>query len=139
MTNADKIRLYGEEKYVLLARRQRLNRFSIRVGDIVRDLKLTGRAPAVCSALKTNEFLEKNDLRLIETTGPKSGQSTTVVYTYEFKNSDNSTPPAEDSWTRLRGALKDVFSDLGGGESYLRAERNNFYSEEEKQTKEELD
>ncbi|MFY9904963.1 MAG: hypothetical protein WBX02_07855 [Terriglobales bacterium] len=139
MTNADKIRLYGEEKYVLLARRQRLNRFSIRVGDIVRDLKLTGRAPAVCSALKTNEFLEKNDLRLIETTGPKSGQSTTVVYTYEFKNSDNSTPPAEDSWTRLRGALKDVFSDLGGGESYLRAERNNFYSEEEKQTKEEQD
>jgi len=47
MTNADKIRLYGEEKYVLHARQNKLNRFSIRVGDIVRDLKLTGRAPAV--------------------------------------------------------------------------------------------
>ncbi len=127
MTNADKIRLYGEEKYVLLARQQKLNRFSIRVGDIVRDLKLTGRAPAVCSALKTNEFLEKNNLQLVESTGPKSGQSTTVVYTYEFKNSHDSTPPAQDSWSRLRGALKDVFSDLGGGESYLRAERSNFY------------
>jgi len=127
MTNADKIRLYGEEKYVLLARQQKLNRFSIRVGDIVRDLKLTGRAPAVCSALKTNEFLEKNDLKLVDATGPKSGQSTTVVYTYEFKNSHNAAPPAEDSWTRLRGALKDVFSELGGGESYLRAERSNFY------------
>ena len=127
MTNADKIRLYGEEKYVLLARREKLHRFSIRVGDVVRDLKLTGRAPAVCSALKTNEFLGKNNLRLVETKGPKSGQSTTVVYTYEFRNSDASPPPTEDSWTRLRGALKDVFSDLGGGEAYLRAERSNFY------------
>ncbi len=127
MTNADKIRLYGQEKYVLLARQQKLNRFSIRVGDIVRDLKLIGRAPSVCSALKTNEFLGKNDLRLVETAGPKSGQSTTVVYTYEFKNSNDSPPPTEDSWTRLRGALKDVFSELGGGESYLRAERSNFY------------
>ena len=127
MTNADKIRLYGEEKYVLHARQNKLNRFSIRVGDIVRDLKLTGRAPAVCSALKTNEFLEKNDLRLVETTDPKSGQSTTVVYTYEFKNPTGSTPAAEDSWTCLRGALKDVFSELGGGESYLRAERSNFH------------
>jgi len=127
MTNADKIRLYGEEKYVLQARRQKLDRFSIRVGDIVRDLKLTGRAPAVCSALKTNEFLQKNDLRLVETAGPKSGQSTTVVYTYEFKNPNDSGPPAEDSWTRLRGVLRDVFSDLGGGESYLHAERSNFH------------
>jgi hypothetical protein len=27
----------------------------------------------------------------------------------------------------LRGALKDVFVELGGGEAYLRAERTNFY------------
>lgn len=133
MTNADKIRLYGEEKYVLLARRKKLNRFSIRVGDIVRDLKLTGRAPAVCSALKTNEFLEKNELRLVETTGPRSGQSTTVVYTYEFKDPNDSGQPPEDSWTRLRGALKDVFSELGGGESYLLTERSNFYPPGEEQ------
>jgi hypothetical protein len=35
---------------------------------------------------------------------------------------------AEDSWNRMRGILKDVFAELGGGEAYLRAERSNFQS-----------
>ena len=34
----------------------------------------------------------------------------------------------EDSWNRLRGILKDVFTELDGGEAYLRAERSNFQS-----------
>jgi hypothetical protein len=34
----------------------------------------------------------------------------------------------EDSWNRLRGILKDVFAEFGGGEAYLRAERSNFQS-----------
>ncbi len=34
----------------------------------------------------------------------------------------------EDSWNCLRGILKDVFAELGGGESYLQAERSNFQS-----------
>jgi len=32
----------------------------------------------------------------------------------------------DDSWARLRGALKDVFATFGGGEAYLRAERSGF-------------
>jgi hypothetical protein len=127
MKHADRIRIFGKENYVLPARQRKQKRFSIRVGDVVRELKLTGRAPAVCSALKTGEFLEGNDLKLVETTGPKSGQSTTVVYTYEFAGTRKSSPREEDSWSRLRGALKGVFAELGGGEAYLRAERANFY------------
>ena len=34
----------------------------------------------------------------------------------------------EESWNLLRGILKDVFAELGGGEAYLRAERRNFHS-----------
>jgi hypothetical protein len=34
----------------------------------------------------------------------------------------------QDSWNRLRGILKDVFAELGGGEAYLRAERNDVES-----------
>ncbi len=30
---------------------------------------------------------------------------------------------SKDSWNRLRGILKAVFAELGGGETYLRAER----------------
>jgi hypothetical protein len=131
MKLADTIRSHGREKYVLPARKKRLPRFSIRAGDVVNELGIGGgRAPAVCSALKTHQFLRDNELRLIQATGPKSGQSTTVTYTYEFANSIAATEPEGDPWSKLRGALKDVFKELGGGEAYLRAERSNFHGPE---------
>ena len=127
MRDADRIRMHGKETYVLAARRRKEKRFSIRAGDVVRELQMSGRTPAVCSALKSREFLQHNNLQLVEKTGPKSGQSTTVIYTYEFIDTKPSSPK-EDPWVRLRGALRDVFAELGGGEQYLRAERDNFYT-----------
>ncbi|HTZ94762.1 MAG TPA: hypothetical protein VMB18_00085 [Terriglobales bacterium] len=126
MRNADVIRLHGREKYVLPARARKESRFSIRAGDVVRDLKLIDRIPAVCSALQTREFLRANNLRLVEKSGPPSGKSTTVTYTYEFLGDAQPSGPGQDAWERLRGALKDVFAELGGGEAYLRAERASF-------------
>jgi hypothetical protein len=127
MQNADKIRIHSREKYVLPARQHKMKRFSIRAGDVVRELGMNGRVPAVCSALKGHKFLQHNDLRLIEMSGPKSGQSTTVTYTYEFVETKKSDIPREDPWIQLRGALNKVFAELGGGEAYLRNERDNFY------------
>jgi hypothetical protein len=131
MTDADRIRLYGKEKYVVPARRRKEKRFSIRAGDVVRELGISGCAPAVCSALKTREFLKHNDLRMVECIGPKSGQSTTVIYTYEFVETRPHSAPKEDPWMRLRGALKEVYAEAGGGEAYLRAERESFYAPKE--------
>jgi len=130
MKQADQIRSFAKDQYVVRARGQREKRFAIRTGDVVRGMKLAGsRAPAVCSALKTKEFLTENALRLISRTGPDSGQSTTVTYTYEFmeEGNDRKSLDRQDAWNRLRGALKDVFAELGGGENYLRNERANFY------------
>ncbi len=128
---ADNIRAYGREKYVVPARKRQLEKFSIRAGDVVRDLKLLGRVPAVCSALKSRAFLEQNSLRIVERTGPSSGQSTTVIYTYEFVDSLDSSQANSDPWTELRGALKNVFAGFGGGEAYLRGERESFYADKE--------
>jgi len=130
MKLADRIRTHSRERYVLPARERKVSRFSIRTGDVVHELGIGGqRAPAVCSALKTRQFLSNNRLHLIEVTGPKSGQSTTVTYTYEFVDVEDSAKQ-EDSWAKLRGALKDIFRELGGGETYLRDERSNFYPPE---------
>jgi len=129
MKQADRIRTYAKEKYILPVRGKRESRFSIRTGDVVRGMKLGwARTPAVCSALKTRQFLEDNGLRLISTAGPDSGQTTTVTYTYEFVDEakDSKALAREDAWNRLRGALKDVFAEYGGGEAYLRAERASF-------------
>ncbi len=145
MRQADEIRSYAREKYVIPARGHREGRFTIRTGDVVRDMKLVGgRVPAVCSALKTREFLKENALRLVSRTGPESGQSTTVTYTYEFLNAEpspqgrapsgsgGSPQSRQDAWNRLRGALKDVFAEYGGGEAYLRAERAYFRDADER-------
>jgi|SRR5215470_7309239 len=131
MRNADKIRIFGTETFVLPARRRKEKRFSIRMGDVVRALGMTGRAPAVCSALKSREFLRSNSLLLIEKTGPASGQSTTVTYTYEFIDVDEPASK-KDSWRSLRGALSDAFSQLGGGDEYLRTERESFHARQTK-------
>lgn len=128
--SADKIRAYGRERYVLPAQNCQLRRFSIRAGDVVRELRLIGRVPAVCSALKSRAFLAQNGLQLVESTGPKSGQSTTVTYTYEFVDAVQ-TPLPTDPWSELRGSLKEVFAELGGGEAYLRDEREQFHASRE--------
>ena len=126
MRDADRIREHGREKYVVPARSRKERFFSIRTGDVLRELKMSGRTPAICSALKTNDFLQQNNLKLVDMKGPKSGQSTTVVYTYEFVDAEQPPLPKENPWARLRGALKDVFAETGGGEAYLRAERASF-------------
>jgi len=123
---------------VLPAGQKREKRFSIRAGDVVHDMKINGYAPAVCSALKTREFLRSNNLRLVDRTGPESGLSTTVTYTYEFidtpdLSSSPGRPSRDEAWKRLRGLLKDVFSELGGGEAYLRAERSSFNKPRERE------
>jgi hypothetical protein len=39
----------------------------------------------------------------------------------------------KDSWKRLRGILKDVLAEYGGGDAYLRAERSEFESSDIRQ------
>jgi len=85
--------------------------------------------PLVCTALESKKFQTENQLNLVAKTGPESGQSTTVTYTYEFVDTSkepNKDTDRQDAWNRLRGALKDVFAEYGGGEAYLRAERASF-------------
>jgi hypothetical protein len=130
---ADEIRDYGAKTFVVPARQKGQKRFSIRVGDVVRELRLYRSIPAVCSALKTQEFQRANHLKLVDATGPKSGLSTTVVFTYEFVDQEGPSDASVDAWSRLRGAMKAVFAELGGGEAYLRAERNNFYKPGERE------
>jgi hypothetical protein len=126
---SNSIRDHASQVYVRAARQKGLESFSINVGEVHKALTLRNRVPPVCTALKSAKFLEANGLRLVSESGPPSGLSTTVVYTYEFVDDDKrgGANTRRDAWNRLRGALKDVFAELGGGENYLRNERANFY------------
>jgi hypothetical protein len=123
---SDSVRQYATDVYVRPTQRRGARTLSINVGEVHRAVALRNRVPLVCQALESDKFLRSNQLKLIAKTGPPSGQSTTVTYTYEFVDTRPSSPE-QDPWMRLRGALGDVFAELGGGEQYLRAEREGFY------------
>jgi hypothetical protein len=127
---SDSVRHHATDAYVRPAQRRGGRAFTINVGEVHRAVALRNRVPLVCQALESDKFLQANDLKLVSKTGPPSGQSTTVTYTYEFIDKKPSSPK-EDPWVRLRGALKDAFAELGGGEQYLRAEREKFYGSRE--------
>jgi hypothetical protein len=127
---SDSVRHYAQQAYVQPARRKGEKTISINVGQVHKAVAFQNRVPVVCQALESKKFLEANRLRLISKTGPPSGQSTTVTYTYELIDTKAAVPAQQDPWPQLRGVLKDVFADLGGGDAYLRSERDTFHRTE---------
>ena len=57
---------------------------SVTAGEVHHELGLKNRVPVVCQALRSKRFLEANHLVLKDMTGPPSGLSTTVKFTYEI-------------------------------------------------------
>ena len=127
-TGSDAVRRHAYDKYISAARRRREKTVAINVGEVHRALALNNRVPLVCAALGSKKFLTEHGLRIVSKTGPPSGQSTTVTFTYEIvdKKKEHTRSERQDAWNRLRGALRDVFAEYGGGEAYLRAERASF-------------
>ena len=123
---ADQVRDYVRREYVEPARRRGDSTVQIVAGKILKGLRFnTGRAPLVCSALKTRKFLAENKLVLERAEGPRKMQATTVTYTYRLTDGGQSS--SASPFLQLRGAAKHVFGKLGGGEAFLRKERAQFY------------
>jgi len=130
ISHAERVRRHVADEYLSPARKRGNQSVSVNVGTVQKAVHLTNRVSLVCTALESQKFLRENRLHLVSKTGPPSGQSTTVTYTYEFIDTQRESDKGadrQDAWNRLRGALKDVFAELGGGENYLRNERANFY------------
>lgn len=130
ISDSDLIREYAYKEYISAARRRGEKTISINAGAVHRALALNNRIPLVCAALGSRKFLTGHGLRILSKTGPPSGQSTTVTFTYEIvgKKQDDVQLDRQEAWNRLRGSMKDIFAELGGGENYLRNERANFYA-----------
>ena len=123
---SDAVRRHAYEKYISAARRRREKTVAINVGEVHRALALNNRVPLVCAALGSKKFLTEHGLRLVSKTGPPSGQSTTVTFTYEFAQDSEKPARGLEAFLALRGIGKEIFASLGGGESFLRRERAEF-------------
>jgi hypothetical protein len=129
---SDLIRNYVSENYLKAAIRKGESSLAVNVGEVHRALKLTNRVPQVCSALESKKLLEENRLRIVSKTGPPSGQSTTVTFTYEILPREAKDPGLTNPLMLVRGLAKDVFKQLGGGEAFIRSERRAFIDRSEK-------
>lgn len=128
VSDSDAIRRHAHEKYLSPARRRREKTVSINVGEVHRELGLSNRIPLVCAALGSKKFLREHGLQILSKTGPPSGQSTTVTFTYAMVPSKQEKRSLDEIWNSLRGIGKNVYASFGGGEAYLRQERANFYA-----------
>jgi hypothetical protein len=123
---SDLVRQHARDAYLRPARRRGEKRFSVNVGTVHKVLALSNRVPLVCAALKSKKFLEENALKLISKSGPPSGQSTTVTFTYEITGGNGTDSSPVESLSGLRGIAKDLFRALGGGEAFINEERKSF-------------
>jgi len=127
-TGAEQVREHARTKYIEPARKRHESTIQIRAGDVHKELHWEHRVPLVCQALSGSKFLTENHLTLEKREGPRSGQSTTVVFTYRLLD-DQAAPikSRESPLLRLEGIGKEVFQSLGGGEAFIRRERERFY------------
>lgn len=132
MNASDQVRSFVQEHYIAPARKVGASAVTVRVREVHKALKWElRRIPQVCAALSTRKFQRSAHVELLKKTGPPSGQSTTVEFTYKLLNKGKSeTPKTQTAHVKdgsgleaLYGILEEEFKALGGGEAFLRAER----------------
>lgn len=119
-------------RYVEPARQKGEELLRIRVGSVQKELGWTNRASSVFSTLSSRSFQNEAALELIEKSGgPASGgPSTTVEFVYRILPSSKgsastiSNIPESSGLMDLYGIGANVFKQLGGGEVYLKRERD---------------
>src|SRR5271157_4319983 len=125
---ADQVREHARREYIEPARRRGDSTVRIVAGDVQKAVRLVNRTALVCQALKSHKFIEENHLALEKWDGPPSGMSTTVTFTYRLAGQQPvaAPPPGESQLLRLWGIGKEVFQSLGGGEAFIRNEREEW-------------
>jgi hypothetical protein len=127
-TPTQMVREYVRKTYLDPALRTRKSGFRVVAGDVHRALHFHNRVPLVCQALTSRKFLQENHLTLEKIEGPPSGLGTTATFFYRVagKVDAREGAGAESPFLRFRGVAKDLFQNLGGGEKFIRSERNKF-------------
>jgi hypothetical protein len=120
-------------RYVQPARSKGEKTIQVRVGNVQKELGWTNRTPSVFSTLSSREFQQEAGVELIEKIGgpPSGGPSTTVQFLYRvLEGAEESALGAKTAHPKgigllaLYGLCAESFKALGGGEEFLRRERD---------------
>ena len=126
-SDTDRVREWVQSQIIQPARARGDRLITVTAGEVHKKLGLKNRVPVVCQALKSKRFLQENNLVLKDVSGPPSGLSTTVKFTFELHSNDEATKKRHPLW-ELLGIGKSVFAELGGGENFINNERSHFSS-----------
>jgi len=102
---------------------------SVTAGEVQKELGLRNRIAWVCTALRAERFQLENHLRLKAESGPPSGMSTTVKFTFELVPSD---APIKNPLWELRGIAKGLFGKPGDWEASILKDRQDMIDAYEK-------
>lgn len=80
MKMADRIREHADSRCVRPARVGGVKQVTIRAGDVHRGMGLSGKLPAVCSALGSNRFVDECGLRRLAVEGPLNGSNCELTF-----------------------------------------------------------
>jgi hypothetical protein len=117
--------------YVQPARQKGEKTIQVRVGNVQKELGWTNRTPSVFSTLLSRDFQQEAGVELIEKVGgpPSGGPSTTWQFVFrvlgeaEEAASAAKAVPDGAGLRALYGLCAGTFEALGGGEEFLRRER----------------
>lgn len=145
-SQAGGIRAYLRLHYLEPARQRGETMVTLTAGDIHKELGLSNRVPNVCQVMESKILEREAGVKVSSKQGPPSGRGTTFTVTYAVEPAssrlDPKAPatgvlpipggePAQPEGLRLfyelRGALKEAYAEVGGGEAWLRNERANHY------------
>ena len=131
MTPTDMTRKHVISAYVRPARERGEDTVEVRVGTVLKELGWSNRTPSVFSTLNSKVFQTEAGLELVEKRGGPSsgGPSTTWQFTYRIlpepglQDTKERTGPSGSRLMALYGLCANTFKALGGGEAFLKRER----------------
>jgi hypothetical protein len=135
MNLSETVLQYVRSNYVHPARKQGAKIVEVKAGDIHSGLRWSRRVPLVCSALTSQKFQNTVGVKLIETKdAPPSGLSTRTTYRYEILDNEAQSglgidpPPPTRGLLGAYGVAAHLYRQVGGGDAFLKTERENFGS-----------
>lgn len=132
--DTQRVKEFARTEYVEPARRRGDSTVEIVAGNVHKALGMNNSVPTVCQALKSSDFLRENCLEIARIEGPPKGLGTRLKLTYRLaakSPSQTERRTEESSLMRLWGIGKEVFQSLGGGEAFIRRERERFYKSDD--------
>ena len=129
MSLSEQIANHVLSHYVEPARRTGQTMIEVQAGKVHRELGWKNRVASVCTTLESQKFQKENRLFLLHTSGPASGRSTTVSFAFGLLDprkeveAPRARKPQGEKLKALYGLCAETFRELGGGEEFLRRER----------------